>query len=224
VDFKLHHHPPSELVDIPASVEVVYGSHLLSPKAAHSPCQGWAAIYFFLIAHHEERPAQIQLSFSKVTRVLRRQLPCFSFRSTAVVPKTQRISGRSREVSRGLCAPRENGLLEEALLCHEQFVDFGSQFEHLYCVLPRGSLLAESFPARFLFALHGGTEYYQFQGGLASCKDAPGSRNRRMCFATESGCAPAQVVFSESQLFLRRQQSRALFPARVGANALWYSS
>ena len=35
VDFKLHHHPPSELVDIPASVEVVYGLHLLSPKAAH---------------------------------------------------------------------------------------------------------------------------------------------------------------------------------------------
>jgi hypothetical protein len=44
-----------------------------------------------------------------------------------------------------------------------------------------------------------------------------------MCFATESKYQ-AQVVFSEFQLFLRRQQSRALFPARLGANSLWYSS
>ena len=73
---------------------------------------------------------------------------------------------------------------KKCFFCHEQFVDFGYQFEHLYGVLLRGSLLAESFPALFLFAPHGGTEYYQFQGGLASRKDAPGSRNRRMCFAT----------------------------------------
>jgi hypothetical protein len=33
---------------------------------------------------------------------------------------------------------------------------------------------------------------------------ARGLRNRRMCFATQSRCAPAQVVFGESQLFLHR--------------------
>jgi hypothetical protein len=49
-------------------------------------------------------------------------------------------------------------------------------------------------------------------------------RYAHLSFCAEAEYAPAQVVFGESQLFLHRQQSRALFPTRLGANALWYSS